>query len=320
MGKGINNMVLIKSNTHEAKELMRVLSHTSPIEKKVVMAIANTINKVSENDIEYHRKKSINYSIEIPVIDLAEKTNTTYKSLSNICNRIVRHIIVMEIPYTLKTTGKTELFKSHEAVFTGAGISNNIFRIKVNSDVLPLFSRTLKIYRHYNIIDAKFLTHKHSIELYKFLKDKLNYGKSDFKITLEKLRYELGLENKYKQWNHFKVSVLEKAKNDMQANGFIYFNYKEIKHSRSVAELHFTIHIDMDKKLTLYSSERLKTYLKTETKTQFKKDFEAFLNESETYKPKLKGLLIELENKSSLSEYDKNTQLEFINFIEPNLL
>jgi len=308
-------MKLIRYNTKEHRDILKVFSHSSKVEKKVMINVAYEINKLKEED---YKGKNI-YTIEIPMSDLMERTETNYKAINRICDKVTSKKILIEIPYKLRS-GKTEIFKSTEVCFPACGISENTFKIKVNEDVIPLFSRALECYRHYNIIEAKFLTHKHSIEFYKFLKDKLNISKYDFKITVENLKNELGLENKYKLYADFKKWVLEPAKKDMFNNGFIYFDYKEIKHSRSITGLHLTIHEDIAKKLTLYSSERLKTYLKTETKTQFKKDFEAFLNESETYKPKLKGLLIELKNKSSLSEYDKNTQLEFINFIEPNLL
>ena len=316
--EGALKMKLVKHNTREHKNLLRVLSHTSAIEKKTCMAIANEINKITDKEVEQYRKERKNYFLEIPINELTETINSSYQALRTICRKITKHSIDMEIPYQLKN-GETQLFKSTEVIFIGAGISDNIFQIKINPDVLPLFSRTLKIYRHYNIIEAKYLTHKHSIEMYKFLKDKQNQGVLDFTVSVEKLKSELGLENKYKQYNHFKTRVLEPAKEDMK-NSVLWFDYKEIKRSRSVTDLTFYIYTDEIIKSVFYCKERLKTYLKAETKTQFKKDFEAFLNESETYKPKLKGLLIELKNKSSLSEYDKNTQLEFINFIEPNLL
>jgi len=308
-------MQLIKYNTREHKLILRVFAHSSKVEKKVMMNVAREINKLKEED---WKGKGL-YPIEIPMDELTERTNTEYKSIQRICDKVTSKKVNMEIPYKLKN-GKTELFKSSVCVFPECGVSENIFRIEVKETVLPLFSRALEIYRHYNIIEAKFLTHKHSIELYKFLKDKLNQGKTDFKISIKDLKTELGLENKYKLYANFKNRVLDPAQEDMKNNGVFWFEYKEIKPSRSVTELNFSIHEDISKKATLYSSERLKTYLKTETEAQFKKDFEAFLNESETYKPKLKGLLIELKNKSSLSEYDKKTQLEFINFIEPNLL
>ena len=307
-------MKLIKYNTKEHKDILKVFSHSSKVEKKVMINVAYEINKLKEED---YKGKNI-YTIEIPMCDLMERTETNYKAINRICDKVTSKKILIEIPYKLRN-GKTEIFRSTEVCFPACGISENTFKIKVNEDVIPLFSRALECYRHYNIIEAKFLTHKHSIELYKLLKDKLNYGKTEFKITVENLKIELGLENKYKQYSELKKWVLEPAKKDMFDNGFIYFDYKEIKLSRSVYELHFTIHENMAKKHNLYSEESLKRYLKSETETQFKKDFEAFLNESETYKPKLKGLLIELENKKSLSEYSKKIQFEFINFIEPNL-
>jgi len=195
-------MQIIKYNTREHKLILRVFAHSSKVEKKVMMNVANEINKLKEED---WKGKGL-YPIEIPMSALIERTQSNYEAIKRICDNVMSKIIQMEIPYKLKN-GKTEIFKSFVCVFPECGISDNTFRIEVKETVLPLFSRTLEVYRHYNIIEAKFLTHKHSIELYKFLKDKYNQSKTEFTIDLGVLRAELGLENKYKLYGHLKNRV-----------------------------------------------------------------------------------------------------------------
>jgi len=309
-------MQLIKYNTREHKLILRVFAHSSKVEKKVMMNVANEINKLKEDD---WKGKGV-YPIEISMNDLMERTNTPYKSIDRICDRITSKKIKMEIPYKLKN-GETTIFKSLEVCFPSCAISENVFKIEVKETVLPLFSRALEIYRHYNIIEAKYLTHKHSIEMYKFLKDKLNRGISDFTVPVDKFKIELGLENKYTLYADLRRRVLIPAQKDMKTHhSVLWFDFKEIKRSRSVADLLFHIHEDKDKQQELYANERLKTYFKTETETQFKKDFTHFLEESENYKPKLKELLRELKTKKFLKEYPTKTQLDFVKFLEPNLI
>jgi plasmid replication initiation protein len=321
-------MTLIKYNTREHKELLRVFSHSSTIEAKICMCIANAINKIPDNTAEEYRQKQQNYVIEIPVIELAENISSSYQSISNICDKLTSKKIKLQIPYTLKSSGETELFECVEVIFPSVGISNNIFKLKINSDVLPLFSRTLKIYRHYNIIEAKFLTHKHSIEMYKFLKDKLNRGVLDFTISVEKMRFELGLDDKYKAYKDFKKRVLEPAKKDMKRNGIVWFDYKEIKRSRSVIYLFFYIYKNKQKETNIYLSERLKLYTKQTTENKFKKDFKDFLEKdfcvslvSKTLnKTEFQSQLKLLEKRISLTMYPMKIQEQFIEYLEPKLL
>ncbi len=316
---------LVKHNTREHKELLRVLSHTSVIEKKTCMAIASAINKISDEEAEKYRAESKNYFLEIPIRELTETINSSYQALRAICKKITKHSIDMEIPYQLKN-GKTEVFNSTEVIFIGAGISNNTFQIKINPDVLPLFSRTLNIYRHYDIIEAKYLTHKHSIEFYKFLKDKQNQNILDFTISIRNLKNELGLIDKYKQYNHFKTRVIEPAKNDMKKS-VLWFDYKEIKRSRSVTDLIIYIYTNKEKEQDIHVCERINQYIKTTAMEIFKKDFLHFLKEAYCFSRLSKTIDYQelniqegiLSQKRSLLEYNKELQKRFIEWLEPTL-
>jgi plasmid replication initiation protein len=312
-------MVPFKQNTREHKLILRALSHTSEIEKKACMAIAYKINKLTPSDWE---GKGL-YPIEIPMEDLIDQLNTNYNSIKNMCRKIVKKTIEMKIPYTLKN-GKTKVFDSVQVVFPSASIEKNTFRIEVKETVLPLFSRALTIYRHYNIIEAKFLTHKHSIEMYKFLKDKLNQDISDFTISLKMLKFELGLDSKYKMYHQLKQRVIDPAQIDMEKNGVIGFKYKEIKRSRAVTDLIFFIQKNKEKEQDIYFKERLKTYTKQTLQEQFIKDFKQFLKESFCLSPVSKTLknaefqnqLKLLEKRKSLTIYPKEIQERFIKYID----
>jgi plasmid replication initiation protein len=316
-------MQIIKYNTREHKLILRVFAHSSKVEKKVMMNVANEINKLKEED---WKGKGL-YPIEIPMSALIERTQSNYEAIKRICDNVMSKIIQMEIPYKLKN-GKTEIFKSFVCVFPECGISDNTFRIEVKETVLPLFSRTLEVYRHYNIIEAKFLTHKHSIELYKFLKDKYNQSKTEFTIDLGVLRAELGLENKYKLYGHLKNRVLEPAKEDMKNNSVLWFEYKEIKRSRSVTDLIFYIHTNKEKEQEIYTNERIRIYTKTTTENKFKEDFLHFLEE-DYYFSKLSKTIdysdlekakLSLKTKTSLKDYSLKIQKQFIDFLEPSIL
>jgi plasmid replication initiation protein len=304
---------LIRYNTQELKELLRIFASSSLIEKKVYMNVAYEINKLKPIDWE---GKNL-YKIEIPMSELMERTETNYKAIARVCDRITSKKILVELPYKLKTTGKIELFKSIECCFPSCGISENTFKIEVKESVLPLFSRALERYRHYNIIEAKFLTHQNSIELYKFLKDKINQNINEFSISVENLKFELGLEDKYKQYFDFKNRVLIPAQEDMKDHSVIYFEYKEIKKNRAVSDLFIRIKTSEENEKNIYLLERIKSYIKTTTEEQFKKDFTNFIMRSYYDEDDRNKHLEPLKTKKSLKEFSEKIQLKFINFLEP---
>jgi len=216
--------------------------------------------------------------------------------------------------------GKTATYDSTECIFPSAGISKNILKIKVNPELVPLFNRELERYRHYNIIEAKFLTHQYSIEFYKFLKDYQNRGILSFSISLEDLKKEFGLDDKYKMYHQLKQRVLEPAQKDMKKNSVIWFDYKEIKTSRAVSDLFITIKTNEENEKNIYLLERIKKYIRQTKEEQFKKDFENFIMRSYYDSEERQKHLDFLKTKKSLKQFPEKTQLKFINFLDPQLL
>jgi plasmid replication initiation protein len=321
-------MALVKDDTREHKLILRALAHTTQIEKKICMGIGNKLNKLSLKEAEKFREEKKMYFLEIPIEKLSDQINTSYRAIKNACFKLTSRKIPMCIEYNLKN-GQTELFDTIQNIFVGAGISNNHFQISINPEVLPLFSRALDIYRHYNIIEAKFLTHKHSIELYKFIKDKVNQNKLEFIISVKNLKLELGLESKYKLYADFKKRVIDEVKKDLKKNSSVYFEYKEIKPSRSVTDLIFFIHKNEEMEHEIYFKERLKTYTKQTPDYNFVQDFTEFLKKEFCLSPVSKTLNnIEYQKQikllasfQKLSKYPKEIQERFIKFIDhPEML
>jgi plasmid replication initiation protein len=313
---------IVKLNVREHHNILRFLSHTTLIEKKVFMNLAYELNKLKPKDYKNVRL----YPISIPMDKLMQRTDSGYKEIKRICRKLMSKMYSLDVDVSLGA-GKTEKGERIEILFPACTISDNIFKIEIMTTLLPYFSRELKKYRNYNIIEAKFLKHKHSIELYKFLKDQLNQDKKTLKISIEKIKYELGLENKYNRYENFKMRVLEPTKQDLKEHSVLYFTYKELKSGRKVTELRINIHENRQNKEDIFILARLETYIKNTPDDDFKKDFEDFLKNDYCYS-KLSKQTIEadfqtelkkLKNKHSISDYPIKIQKQFINFLEPQL-
>ncbi len=313
---------ITKYNVREHHSILRCFSHSTLIEKKVFMKIAHKLNSLKEKD--YKNKDLLKLSIHVK--ELINNLATSYEALSNICNKLMKNTYTLDADVEINGNIETGILRG--VFFPECFISNNYFQIKIMTTILPYFCRELKKYRNYNIIEAKFLKHKHSIEFYKFLKDQLNQNKKTLKISIEELKYNLGLESKYKQYSEFKKRVLEPAKQDLKDNSVLYFTYKEFKKGRRVTELRINIHESKDNQENIYLLARLDTYINNTPEYDFKKDFKDFLKNEYCYS-KLSKQTIEtdyqnelkkLKNKHSISDYPVNVQKQFINFLEPQLL
>jgi len=114
----------------------------------------------------------------------------------------------------------------------------------------------------------------------------------------------------------------------MKNNSVLWFEYKEIKRSRSVTDLIFYIHTNKEKEQEIYTNERIRIYTKTTTENKFKEDFLHFLEE-DYYFSKLSKTIdysdlekakLSLKTKTSLKDYSLKIQKQFIDFLEPSIL
>ena len=186
-------MEIVKFNIREHHNILRFLSHACHIEKKIFMNVAFIINNLKPED--YKGKEM--YRMTIPMEDLIHNTTSSYENIKRTCRKITKKSYELKCDMKLNN-GKIEHGTLFEVLFPRCFISNNIFVIDMMTTLLPYFSRRLEKYRNYNIIEAKFLKHKHSVELYKYLKDLSNQGKKNITISILNFKFELGLENKYR--------------------------------------------------------------------------------------------------------------------------
>jgi len=319
-------MNVIRRNIREDLQFNHMFADRDILEKKILMCVAEIINREPPEKIETLYKLNQNYNIHFPVSELANSINVTERAITKAdkttLNNLKRFDAMLfykiDTVRILKVKDVEKTFQCRSVVFSSFGISDKgDFLITVNSGALMLFSRYLKYYRHYDIIEAKYLTITSSIEFYKFLKDRLNRGKDfNFYISIDDLKIELGLTEKYKLYGDLKRKVLNPAQKDMQKKSFFWFEYTEKKQGKKVIGLNIKIVQSEDNKKNIYNLERVENYIKTTTEEQFKKDFENFIMRSYYDEDNRNKHLEPLKTKKSLKEFPEKIQLKFINFLE----
>lgn len=106
---------------------------------------------------------------------------------------------------------------------------------------LQEFLLELKSYfTSYTLDNIKMLRSKHSIRIYELLAKNKNLG--GFVITLERLKFLLGIEGKYKVYSELKRNVLEETLSELNRYTDLKYTYgPHKKQGRRVVSLKFTL-------------------------------------------------------------------------------
>ncbi|MHB9147723.1 MAG: RepB family plasmid replication initiator protein [Candidatus Amoebophilus sp.] len=134
---------------------------------------------------------------------------------------------------------------------------NDLVELELSSDIRPYVFDLKNTFTVLQLGMALSLRSVHSKRLYELLS--LNKDKGALHITVEKLKFILGLinpktkEEKYKQWSIFSTRVLEVPKREIEAYTNISFTYTLKKTGRKYTDIEFTI-LPNSKKEAKYES------------------------------------------------------------------
>ena len=116
---------------------------------------------------------------------------------------------------------------------------NAYIEFKFNDDLKPHLLELKRRFAKYDLHNIVGLQSTHSIRMFEILKSYEYQG--EVKLEVEYLKTVLELGDKYKLYADFRRYVIDKAREDLEKYCDISFDYREIKKSRKVDELHFTI-------------------------------------------------------------------------------
>lgn len=117
--------------------------------------------------------------------------------------------------------------------------------IVFHPDLRPYLLQLKERFTSYDVRNILGLKKIHSIRLYQLLKQYLFTGTCTFEV--DKLKYILGIEDKYKKYNDFKKYAVLAAQKELKEKCDISFEFEEIKKGRKVELLKFTINRQQSK-------------------------------------------------------------------------
>jgi plasmid replication initiation protein len=118
-------------------------------------------------------------------------------------------------------------------------IGNAYIEFKFNDDLKPHLLELKRRFLRYDMQNIVGLQSVHSVRMFEILKSYEYLGEVSFEVEFLKTVLELG--EKYKLYADFRRYVIDKAREDLTKYCDIYFDYQEIKKSRKVNEIIFTV-------------------------------------------------------------------------------
>jgi Initiator Replication protein len=118
-------------------------------------------------------------------------------------------------------------------------LGNAYIEFKFNDDLKPHLLELKRRFLRYDMQNIVGLQSVHSVRMFEILKSYEYLGEVNFEVEFLKTVLELG--DKYKLYADFRRYVIDKAREDLHKYCDIFFDYHEIKKSRKVNEVVFTI-------------------------------------------------------------------------------
>jgi len=177
--------------------------------------------------------------IEFKASDLIKlfkfKSNNFYNLMRKLSNKLIGRVI------HIKKNNKLESF----ALYTKSETckDKNLYQLKFNDDLKPYLLGKNNEYFIYYISNILNLKTKQLIRIYTYLVKILPHNKNEYtiKLTIEKLREDLNLEDKYRQFKFLKAFVLEKAKEEITKKTDLIFDYECLRDEKDKRKVKYIV-------------------------------------------------------------------------------
>jgi len=197
------------------------------IQQKIVLTMASLVQPEDE-DFKWYRLNIGHFA------EILGGNNHDYREMVESVHHLMEKVVTIYIDGNEFL--KTHWIQSSKGLITGGSYVDVSFEPKLK----PFFLHLKEQFTTYKLKNVMQLKSSYSIRIYELMKQYQNLGRRT--ITIENLRNMLGITPKeYRLYGHFKNKVILVAHREINEKTDILFEFKEIKLSRKVNELEFTI-------------------------------------------------------------------------------
>jgi plasmid replication initiation protein len=211
----------------KANALVEANYRLSLIQQKIVITLASLIQPDDE-DFKWYRL-NIKHFMEI----FGRNDHGIYVEMVAAVHNLMEKVVTIYL-------GGEKYLKTHWVQSAEYEVGGGYVDVSFDPKLKPFFLHLKDKFTTYKLENVMRLRSIYSIRIYELLKQYQGVGKRS--ITVESLRKMLGIEPKeYDRYNDFKRYVLQVAHKEINEKTDISFDYREIKLSRKINELEFTI-------------------------------------------------------------------------------
>jgi plasmid replication initiation protein len=145
-----------------------------------------------------------------------------------------------------KMIGKRVYYKDDNVELNSSLISGYLYLEKEGAFLVEFPSLLkpflLQLKENFTVIDIRNilgLDSSYAMRFYDICKEKEKL--KIFQYTISEIKEMFSIENKYKNYFDFKIKVIVQARNELQENSELYFDFEEIKQGKKVVALRFTV-------------------------------------------------------------------------------
>jgi plasmid replication initiation protein len=145
-----------------------------------------------------------------------------------------------------KMIGKRVYYKDDNVELNSSLISGYLYLEKEGAFLVEFPSLLkpflLQLKENFTVIDIRNilgLDSSYAMRFYEICKEKERF--KTFQYTVTEIKEMFSIENKYKNYFDFKVKIIIQARNELQENSELYFDFEEIKQGKKVVAIRFTV-------------------------------------------------------------------------------
>lgn len=241
------NKLIVQHNN-----LIEAHYHLTLQEKRLLCWLISQI-KPTDDDFKEHIISVKEFADLIEV-----KGDHLYKVLDDVTTKLMRRIIIV------RGTDSKDFKKVSLLCGAEYQSSKGIVKLNFHPHLKPYILQIKEKFTQIKLADILSLRSIYSIRVYELIKQYENFKKRT--IILSDLRNFCGISSEqYKFYNDFKKNILERAKKEINAKTDITVEYIEIKESRKIIAIEWTIQKkDVEKQERLEKIERLEKELRSQ--------------------------------------------------------
>lgn len=220
---------IVKSNPYLVVQDNEFINFRHTLSVQEARVFLTMIAKVERDDEDF---KEYEIDVQKFIQDTGLKKKNIYSELKKVSEQLTSKKFRKEENGSFLITN----YVSSAEYIEGEGVVKLSFDPKLKPYLLQLKSK----FTQYDIRNIIALRSIFSVLLYQLLKQFESIGERTFDLI--DLKYKLNVDDKYKNYAHFRVYVLEIAEKEIKENCDIYFTFEEIKKGRKVQSIKFRIY------------------------------------------------------------------------------